>query len=62
MLHFTREIFSSQLSPDGRWVSVVLVNPDYGTGDVEIWDARHPPPRPEAAVHRRPGLDAVQPR
>ena len=40
VLKFTRDIFSSQLSPDGRWVSVVLVNPDYGTGDVEIWDAR----------------------
>jgi len=49
MLRFNREIFNSQLSPDGRWLSVVLVNPDYASGDVEIWD-----PRGRRRVHNLP--------
>jgi WD40 repeat protein/DNA-binding SARP family transcriptional activator len=40
MLRFDREIFSSQLSPDGRWLSVSLVDEDFSHGDVEIWDVR----------------------
>ena len=49
MLRFTREIFNSQLSPDGRWLSVVLVNPDYASGDVEIFH-----PRNHRRVHNLP--------
>ena len=49
MLRFNREIFNSQLSPDGRWLSVVLVNSDHASGDVEIWD-----PRGRRRVHNLP--------
>jgi WD40 repeat protein/DNA-binding SARP family transcriptional activator len=40
MLRFSREIFNSQLSPDGRWLSVSLVDPGFDGGDVELWDVR----------------------
>jgi WD40 repeat protein/DNA-binding SARP family transcriptional activator len=40
MLRFGREIFSSQLSPDGRWLSVSLVDAGLDAGNVELWDVR----------------------
>jgi WD40 repeat protein len=49
VLRFPREIFNSQLSPDGRWLSVVLVDRDWGSGDVEIWH-----PRARRRVHNLP--------
>jgi WD40 repeat protein len=38
-LRFTREIFNSQLSPDGRWLTVVL-HEDLQNSTVEVWDVR----------------------
>jgi WD40 repeat protein/DNA-binding SARP family transcriptional activator len=38
-LRFAQVVNDVQLSPDGRWVSVALVDDDLGTTAVEIWDA-----------------------
>ena len=40
MLRFEREIFSSQLSPAGRWLSVSLIDAGSDAGNVELWHAR----------------------
>lgn len=37
-LRFDRIVFDAQLSPDGRRSTIVLVDPDYENGSVEVWD------------------------
>ena len=39
-LRFPFGLFDTQLSPDGRWVTVVLVDRRFKGGTVEVWDAR----------------------
>ena len=39
-LLFRRQLFDTQLSPDGRWVTVSLVDRNFESGTVEVWDAR----------------------
>jgi WD40 repeat protein/DNA-binding SARP family transcriptional activator len=39
-LRFDRPVWDAQLSPNGRWLTIVLVDPDLEDGMVEIWDAR----------------------
>jgi WD40 repeat protein/DNA-binding SARP family transcriptional activator len=39
VLRFRDDVRDAQLSPDGRWLTVVLVDDDRDHGTVEIWDA-----------------------
>jgi WD40 repeat protein/DNA-binding SARP family transcriptional activator len=40
VLRFDHEIFNSQLSPDGRRLTICLCDPDLGGGEVQVWDTR----------------------
>ena len=39
-LRFRRQLFEAQLSPDGRRMVVSLVDENYESGTVEVWDVR----------------------
>ena len=39
-LRFRQDIEEAQLSPDGRWVAVVLTDASFERATVEMWDAR----------------------
>jgi WD40 repeat protein/DNA-binding SARP family transcriptional activator len=39
-LRFRRQLYDTQLSPDGRWVTVSLIDHNFESGTVEVWDAR----------------------
>jgi len=39
-LRFRRELTDAQLSPDGRWVTLSLIDKNFQSGTVEVWDAR----------------------
>ena len=60
-LRFHRQIFNAQLSPDGRWLSVVLVSPDSTSrrrGDL----GRSPSPSRRPCAADGTAHDALQPR
>ena len=50
-LRFPRMVYSAQLSPDGRWVSIVLIAETDVPETLEIWDVR----RRRRVIRKRPG-------
>jgi WD40 repeat protein len=50
-LRFPRMVYSAQLSPDGRWVSIVLIAQTDVPETLEIWDVR----RRRRVIRARPG-------